>query len=320
MSGAKGLKYLISALVEDGLDLDSALRLCTIGASGELDDADNSQWQDIPRPLRSWIQQQDGLKIHGHPISSINDLVHGYQLMCRTPKNLKCVSNVGATSIVLEVAIRYYKQIQEIGCGESSIRDLVIYGKPPRDIMPRKCNKCQSILLDDQFARYKKLNPTRYVARFLRDGCGSPKCTGGTGCWAIPYDDKERWVPPDHNPLERSPRDAPWTEYLLRNDGRDKCLPTTVMLVCRKCQDVGSSDEDKEPRWTIEEPARYVVKKPRCKTCNSKSVTWAPQDTSVEWIDPAALSKAWKTFVEQGWNISDLSANPNIYFPRKRAP
>lgn len=42
--------------------------------------------------------------------------------------------------------------------------------------MPRKCSLWKQRILDNLFACYKKLDPTRYVLHYLQDGCGSPGC------------------------------------------------------------------------------------------------------------------------------------------------
>jgi hypothetical protein len=61
-----------------------------------------------------------------------------------------------------------FLHIQGVLFRESSIEDLIEYGNPPRNSMPRVCGLCKQDVLDDAFTRYKKLNPERYVLRFMR--------------------------------------------------------------------------------------------------------------------------------------------------------
>ncbi|KAK5995902.1 hypothetical protein PT974_04320 [Cladobotryum mycophilum] len=312
--GPQGLKYLISSLVKDDFDVHNATQLCNALFSGEFDRLELTSWQDIPQQLRIWLENEDGLKVRGWPATSGQDLIRVYQLLCRKATSIKCHEESGITGVFLRVAIRYFKQVQRID-PKSRIPNWTVPGKQS---IARKCGSCGSDLLDDAFPRFKKLDPTRYVARYLKGGCGAKSCQpSGSSVWAVPYDSQIPWSPPDENLLRRPPQKAKWSDILLCDSDRITGLPRNVICICRRCSDEESITIDHNPRWTIETWARYVPRKPRCRICKSKFVTWEPVDGTISWLDTAALSTLWAQVIREGWPIEAVTQRPDDYFPRR---
>lgn len=125
-------------------------------------------WEDIPVELRSWLEKQEGLRIDQRLMSSADELLQAHQLLCRKTLGFDSYEGVGIMRVLIDVAVRYYKQVnptQEI----SKISEKTIPGKHP---VPRKCSECGSRVLDDAMPRFKKLKPYTYVLRALKGGCG----------------------------------------------------------------------------------------------------------------------------------------------------
>ncbi|KAH8807677.1 hypothetical protein F5884DRAFT_345146 [Xylogone sp. PMI_703] len=318
----QGLKYMASWLALSGMNADNAMRLCVEGATGELDLFETQVWDNIPLPLRSWLQAQDGLKIDSVPITDINGIHVAYTLLSRSPESSEEIRDAGPSESIIKLAVRYYYCYYQNRECSSKFKDLIIAGTGARKTMPRKCSKCGSRLLDDALARYKKLDPTHYVTRtqFSRGTCGNTACIpSNTAVYAIPSTNSF-WVPADSRRLRCPPRKAEWTSILLRNENFDG-LPATVKLRCRKCNQ--EMYEDMSPRWTIEKSPRYLMRTPRCPQCSSHtsrnigSTKWAPIDKAIISIDAALLSKVWKRLQLLPVNLEDLKQNPEHYFPSR---
>jgi hypothetical protein len=324
VKGAQGLKCLASALISDDFGIDDVLNMLAVTASHELDvsgernwEFGGNSWESIPCRLRTWLERQEGLRIDGRPVSSIEDVKGRYRLLCRKSSGLKSLENIGTIEIIIQVALRYYKQIHRVNPAETSrVTSLTLPGQNP---MPRKCNHCKSRVLDDPFPRFKKLEPSRYVARFLKGGCGGEGCDPPGDCvWAVPVDDDICWTTPDVNNLSRPPQKAAWSEILLYTKGRlaslgesDRAaLEKPVDCICRQCRSLESVTTDTTPRWTIETSPKYVPRKPRCSVCKSKGVTWKPCDSSIKFHDSAALSKLWTKFYQEKMVCGGTSPKP----------
>jgi hypothetical protein len=292
--GNRGTKLLIFSLLETGISLEEAVQIFCVD-SEELDLFGRARWLDVPPPLRLWLQEQDGLKIDGKAIKSEDDLLRVHMLLHRKPSNLAKALEVGIMGICLDVAVRYFKQIETFR-PESPLEGLVFSRREP---MPRKCGVCGSRILDDPYPRFKRLDPNRYVVRYLKKGCGAIECHADSDtAWALPFQDNILWTVPSADKLRRPPKKAEWTGIFLRSEEEVAELPATVATVCRSCrgQD-GKAKQDLEPQWTIETPSQYVTRSLCCQFCEKKT-KWSSVDVSIVDIDPAALTKSWKRFNE----------------------
>lgn len=151
----------------------------------------------------------------------------------------------------------------------TSIKDLILNGEPPNNVMPRKCSLCKQRILDNLFACYKKLDPTRYVLHYLQDGCGSPGCPGKPACaWGIPADDRIPYVRPSRTNL-KGVRKAEWSDFMLRTAEECERLPEVVAIKCNGCKE--GTFQGNNPRWTVETAPRYVRRKPNCPNCRRRT-------------------------------------------------
>lgn len=316
--GPRWLKVLASSLVAGDCPNTTpadAMQLCYALADGEFDFSGTFEWEDIPRRLRSWLQEQDGLKVEGVPIASVGDLLRVHGMILKKPAISQEALGVSIMTIFLQVVTRYY-HLTACAARDSSIEHLTVRGTKP---MPLKCSRCHSRLLDDPFPRHKKIEKERYVAHHLKRGCGSESCQMNKGPGlAVPWDSRVPWAAPKALVLQRPPMKADWTDVLLRQGPSVADLPRVVDIICRACKNPSSVQLDEEPRWTIETPSRYVTRKPRCKLCCRNDVTWCPVDTSIAWLDPASISKMWKKKEEKNWELDDMIENPSEYFPRTK--
>lgn len=113
----------------------------------------------------------------------MEDMLKIYKLLCRKPSSTPASDDTRTVRVVFQIVVRYFKQINTVQFGRK-IADLTVSGSQS---VPRRCGFCKSQMLDDAFPRFKKLEHSRYVARFLKGGCGLDGCSPAGDCvWAIP--------------------------------------------------------------------------------------------------------------------------------------
>lgn len=313
LSGPPWLHIFASSLLAlPSSNVHDVAQLCNLLLDGEFDNISCHQWAMFPRVFKAWLAHQDGLKVDGIPITSMEGLVTTHGLVRRRPVVDFATSGLTTSKMFLDIIAKYYQNL--IRGFKTTVEDLVIRGTMP---MQRKCSICNSRLLDDSFPRYKKSDPTRYVAHNIKSGCGAPSCEGRQGR-AVPLDDSIPWQAGRRHILERAPLRADWTDVLLRKDWDDRRQQTSIQIICKSCNNDDSIYEDIEPRWTIESTPRYVVRKPRCKVCNKNGITWRPVDDTIPWLDQAAISKMWKKQKDKNWDLEDVIRDPAKYFPKTR--
>ncbi|KAL1860398.1 hypothetical protein VTK73DRAFT_7365 [Phialemonium thermophilum] len=315
VEGPQGLKCLISSLVDASFGIDEAMQLLSLGESEEFGVISDPGWNSIPSRLCDWLGKQKGLRIDGVPISSTTELRNAHRLLCRKTSPLLNTEDRSLVRLILDVALRYFKQVSPVR-RISTLGKLTVSGKNP---VPRKCGGCGSRVLDDAFPRFKKRDPSKYVTRYLKAGCGLDICRPkGVTVWAVPVDDRTPWSPPDADALKRPPQRAAWTDVLLRpgEEAASLGLPSSVECICRGCESKITTDED--PRWTIESMPRYIPRRPRCVACHNKCTNYRPTDPTVKWLDAAAVSKKWAQIQREGWAVPDILEHPDRYFPKVR--
>ena len=226
------------------------------------------QCHDIPAPLVEWIQHQNGLEIDGKPISTIDELIIAYYLL-----------RLGADPhrqnlmyILLKVALKYATEV----CKQRrmDIEKSLIPGVDPYHIVPRKCSRCGERVLDDAFASYAKIDPKIYPIFYHRAGCGRPGCEKAYAQF-IPTDPCQKYRRASSAILEKT-REAEWSEYLLRFSAEEREeVKQVVEIKCTKCKT--QTMKDNVPRWTAENPARYVRPYRGCKECGKRLCELAPK-------------------------------------------
>jgi hypothetical protein len=315
----KWAKLLASALTvgehDDTMSIADAIGLCSVLLAGDFGVSGPPEWEDLPRPLRSWLQIQDGLNIGGSPVQSLDDLPKVHGIIFKRPAIRQEHCQVNILTIFIDIVERYFALIT-ITARDTSIGHLITRGTEP---MHLKRSACKSRLLDDPFPRFKRSDTERYIAYYLKRGCGQLTCEESRQfSYAIPWDDQVKWSPSKSSLLVRSPMKAEWTDILLRKPPSTDGLPISMSIIRRSCMDEASVQQDGEPRWTIETPPRYVIRKPYCQVCRKNSVTWCPTESSIRWIDATALTKMWKKRTDKNWTIDDIWHDPSSYFPKTR--
>lgn len=320
MLSSLGIKHFATGLIRDDFTADDAIALVSDALNDEFNTFNGQTFEDIPKPFRRWVQEQDGLKISGQPIQSLDQLSTTYQLLSRKPAGLAVTQmKMNSTKLIFDIAKRYFKQVLRFNWTLSKIAAVTVQGQTP---LARKCGSYGQPLLDDPYPRFKKAEPTRYVARYLKHGCGRESCCPrATTVYALPLDPSRTWSPQDKNLLSRRPQVADWKRHFIRQPHIAEKLAREVTCVCRPCTKRGlecMKRVDKNPEWTVESHPRYVTKGYRCQVCGA-STKWIPFDEAVGYIDRALLTKSWKTFVNQNGSLKDLRDHPDWFFPKRAA-
>lgn len=180
--------------------------------------------------------------------------------------------------------------------------------------MPRKCGLCHQRILDEAQARYKQLDPGRYILRYLQNGCGLPGCPQDQqGTWAFLVDGSVEYVRLSQKNLAANPIKATWNAYFLLQDTASLPLPSRVTI--RRIRCLGQNFQDCEPRWMNGSTPRYVARRPSCNTCG-KGANWCPVDPDIRWVDPSKLSRKWGALSKSRvFDPADVLKHPNWYLP-----
>ncbi|KAL2823194.1 hypothetical protein BDW59DRAFT_173676 [Aspergillus cavernicola] len=187
--------------------------------------------------------------------------------------------------VVLQVAVWYISRVKKQR--HSSVRDLIIAGVQPYNVMRRKCAKCGERVLDDAFACFAKADPQNMSFGFAN---------------LVPVDPNQGYRMATCQSLQCL-RTAEWEECLLR------CSPEER----RK----SSKRSKRFPRWTSECPSRYVIPIRGCKNCTKKYRSFVPTDNEIPTITQAAVSKKWKDLKAAGIEATDYPRRPDILWSRK---
>ena len=271
------------------------------------------EWDEIPNPLITWVQAQNGLKIDQKPISSKEELITACHLLAPTNDSY-CDRTLMQT--LIRTATWYIARVRKQR--HKSVQDLIIPGAVPYAIMPRKCAKCGERVLDDAFACYAKEDPRKYVIWYRHGGCGRPGCrTGAPGTQfvhLVPANSHQAYKLASRQKL-RAPRITPWEEYLLRCSEEElKDMLQEVHITCEKCR--VETMLDTHPRWTAEAPARYVIRRMKCKTCKKSYMPFVPSASHIRTITQPGLSKKWKDLNKGGVKPTRFPRRPDILWSR----
>lgn len=160
--GPQCLKCLISSLVntkesltdsKEPFDVSEAIadvvEPLSVSNADEYSVFGDPSWEDIPVELRGWLEKQNGLRIDQRPISTVDNLLHAYQLHWRKTLDFESFKDVGIIRVLIDVAVRYCKQMNPVQ-QMTKIAEHTIPGKHP---VARKCSTCNFRVLDDEFLR-----------------------------------------------------------------------------------------------------------------------------------------------------------------------
>ena len=166
------------------------------------------------------------------------------------------------------------------------IKDDMIRGFPPRNIMPLECSQCGNQILDDSLAFYSKANTREYLFIRRNHGCGLPGCSGTAQLQ--PSDHKQPRRRANKKDIQRS-KTAQWYDYMILLPEQCRELPSAVTLRCLTCS---SQKTDERVRWTAEKKPRYVVRILDCTRCG-KNAKWFPVDKKIPFIDRRIVEHKW---------------------------
>lgn len=289
---------------QDSFQLDSLL------PTSHFSDWDIAQeWNELPGPLTEWIQVQDGLKVDGKPISCKEELTSAYHFLhCKEDS-----SSHTLLGILIGVAVAYMCQVSRQR--RSSVRDLIIPGTSPHDVMARRCSRCYNRVLDDAFACYSELDPKKYVVFYREDGCGHPQCTLGRADF-VPMRPDQSWRRATRQALENI-TNTEWEDHLLRLSAEERNgLPRSVRVRCSSCRI--ETFDDERPRWTFESTPRYVRPRMGCKRCHKKDRYWEPVNKSIHTVDSSMISRMWKKLKRAGFDPANFPRRPELLWSNKK--
>jgi hypothetical protein len=288
------------------LNKNESAELSALACDGEFNvfNINTDTLESVPYIVQKFIKDQPGLRIDRRPVTSFKDLAKVYALLNRKPDRSK-ISKLSAPELATEIIGSFYVHVWANREGRSDeFRSWTVEGQGDHRIVSRKCKTCGARLLDDAYARYKKLDPSKYVARQIKGGCGSPRCKEKQTL-AIPVDKTLEYRAGDSRQLNRRPNKTPgWSQHFVRteDDCRKHKIPTNIETTCSKCREEGDKEgprfTDHHALWTINKTTVYLVRKPnRCK--KHKSAAFVPVDVSTLYTHTASLTKLWKK-IEEG--------------------
>ncbi|KZF25554.1 hypothetical protein L228DRAFT_266020 [Xylona heveae TC161] len=266
----------------------------------EYDLFDVKDFEELPAPLKEWLWDHTTTLFSGTKISSTDDLIAAYHKLCTDAKT-NDIYNIGIFGIVSKLMQLHADRLQQLG--QKQFEDLIYYGTGPHKIMKVKCKKCGQNQPDDTRARWSRLRPHYYVIRETRT-CPSSACFGKKQ-YLLPQDSNVRWVFADRRLLTVCPKRQSNWRRLMRD--KDECvgLPMQIESWCWKCHEAtelsprlgkGNKLLDKNPRWTIGDPPKYITRAPQCYNCHTENTRFIPIDDRIQSIRVQQLGRFEKEF------------------------
>lgn len=192
--------------------------------------AELSRWEDVPRPLVSWLQAQNGLKINGKTITNREMLETAFRLLHYSDKSLLLydLDRSSIVDIAVDVAFAYTREINLPR--KEFIQNNTVPGEAGQ-VVRRTCSSCNGPALDDCFPIFCRKWPDHYVVKviFRHGGCGRPECEGNPSL--LPSDSQQRYKRPQARSFAEKRRDSGVS--ILYRSGKDleNCM-TTVLVQC----------------------------------------------------------------------------------------
>ncbi|KAJ5581518.1 hypothetical protein N7535_000138, partial [Penicillium sp. DV-2018c] len=189
---------------------------------------------DIPRALQLWIQSQNGLKIHGVPVTNRETLESVFSLLDKG--RVPHLDQFSAEYLARMIGIMYIRKITRTESGFKKVK--AIPGEPGK-LIRLKCKGCQRPVLDDAFPFFVADLPNCYLIEVVRssqkggNGCGQNGCKGKPGL--VPANHGEQ----DHTRMETRAiaqterRRANWKAPLCRTGKDLDGYAETVRVYCK---------------------------------------------------------------------------------------
>ncbi|KAJ5471173.1 hypothetical protein N7530_008530 [Penicillium desertorum] len=278
--------------------------------NGESDDYVESEifdFGDIPRPLRLWLQSQNGLKVHGVPVTNRETLESAFSLLDKG--RVSHLDQFSTEYLARMVGIMYIRKITRTESGF------------------KQCKGCQRPVLDDAFPFFVAELPNCYLIEVVRssqkggNGCGQNGCKGKPGL--VPANHGEQ----DHTRMETRAiaqtkrRKANWKAPLCRTGKDLDGYAETVRVRCKgsgqgsKKIECGRERDYDTPEWTLHSPARLVQPRLKC-DCDgrAKDHYFEPVDKRIDVISLANLRKIHQGFLNADCDLADYPKLPTIIF------
>lgn len=286
------------------------------------DDEKGGDFEDLPIELQSWIQSQDGLKIHGKPVTNRKDLELVFVLLDIGRRYSKHFSTEDLARMVGHLFLRKIQKNQS-----DLKRDEAIPGKPGQ-VIYRKCYACERPILDDAFPLFCAKAPDHYFIDVARshsiggNGCGQQGCNGKPGL--VPSDDKQPYLRMETSAINAAMNrllEPNWKDSFCRT-GTDLqgCATSVQVRCCGTGKDAdkvncGIPRDYKTPAWTIHKPPRLVQPRLKCE-CDEKTKDhfFVPVNEKIPYINPERLRRIDKGFKKAGVNLAAYPKIPELIF------
>ncbi|KGO67353.1 hypothetical protein PEX1_024390 [Penicillium expansum] len=279
-------------------------------------------FEDISTPLRLWLYSQDGLKVHGLPITNRETLELSFSLL---DKGRRAHLNKFSTEYLARmVGIMYIRKITRTESGFKQVK--AIPGEPGK-LIRLKCKGCQRPVLDDAFPFFVAELRSCYLIEVVRsaqkggNGCGQNGCKGKPGL--VPANHMVQ----DHTRMETRAisqtkrRKENWKSPLCRTGKDLEGCAETVRVRCRgygqgsQKIECGRERDYDTPEWTIHSPARLVQPRLKC-DCDGKEKDhyFEPVDKGIDMVSLTSLRKIYQGFLDARCNLADYPKLPEIIF------
>jgi hypothetical protein len=289
------------------------------GPIKDTEGCDDEDFEDLPIKLHSWIQSQDGLKIHGSPVTTRKDLERVFVLLDMGRTYFKHFSIGDLARLVGHLFI------QKITRVESSLKQIKGIPGEPGQVIHRKCFKCEKPVLDDAFPFFCAELPHFYFIDVARshatggNGCGQQGCEGKPAL--VPSNSEQRSIRRETKVIDRALKaslGANWKDPLCRTGKDLQGCANSVLVRCSgsvKGEDKACGLEKKytTPAWTIHKPPRLVQPRLRC-THDGKDHYFVPVDKNIKLERWSNLRRLTEKFAEVGCKLADYPKIPGIIF------
>ncbi|KAJ5699513.1 hypothetical protein N7536_002526 [Penicillium majusculum] len=286
-------------------------------------DSETFDFGDIPTTLRLWLQSQDGLKVHGAPITNRETLELAFSLLGKG--RISNLNQLSTEYLARMVGIMYTQKLTR--AQKSGFKQIKAIPGEPGKIIRLKCRGCQRPVLDDAFPFFVAELPDCYLIEVVRsaqkggNGCGQNGCKGKPGL--VPANHLVQ----DHTRMETraiaqsTRRKANWKAPLCRTGKDFEGCAETVRVRCRghgpsnQKIECGRERDYDTPEWTIHSPARLVQPRLKC-DCDGreKDHYFEPVDKNIDMISLTSLRKVYQGFLDVRCDLADYPKLPGIIF------
>ncbi|OQD61461.1 hypothetical protein PENPOL_c016G07901 [Penicillium polonicum] len=286
-------------------------------------DSEIFDFGDIPTTLQLWLHSQNGLKVHGVPITNRETLELAFSLLDKG--RISNLNQFSTEYLARMIGIMYIQKLTR--AQKSGFKQIKAIPGEPGKIIRLKCGGCQRPVLDDAFPFFVAELPDCYLIEVVRsdqkggNGCGQNGCKGKPGL--VPANHMVQ----DHTRMETRAiaqtkrRKANWKAPLCRT-GKD--LEGCAETIRVRCRGHGQSNQKIEcgrerdydtPEWTIHSPARLVQPRLKC-DCDGrgKDHYFEPVDKNIDMVSLTSLRRIYQGFLDAHCDLTDYPKLPGIIF------